>query len=86
MVEGRCGNGECGGRLAGEDSDGVFVCGAGNGGVDQLDARAFELGAGLFDIQLRGDALIEAVLGEFQLLFVIGNGAGEQGSAGVAAA
>ena len=75
-----------GGRLAGEDGDGVFVLRAGHGRVNQLRARAFQLRAGLLDVELRGHALIETVHCELELFLIVPDGAFQQRVGGVAAA
>ena len=80
------GQGEGGGRLADEDGDGVLELGADDGDVAGLDARGFELGLGLIDVGLAGDAAFEAVGGDAEGLFVVLDGVVEEFLLGVGGA
>ena len=82
----RCiGQGQIGWRLADQHGDGVLELGALYAELDGLGARGFELSLRERHIALRGDAAIEAVLGELRIPLVRSYGGVEQVTRGVEA-
>ncbi len=77
---------ERGGRLADEDGDGVFKLRARDGDVGGLDLGVLQLGLGLGEVGLGGDAADEAVVGDADGLLILRDGVVEELLLGVGGA